>query len=66
MMQENLNIHYHVKRLILMSLGKYKTEDEQANALGINKRTLYKYRKIYNLPVRQKRNERKRKNNTTA
>jgi len=54
-MQENLNIHYHTKRLILIALGKYKTEDEQAKALGICPRTLYKYRKIYDLPVRKLR-----------
>lgn len=44
-----LNLEYHIKRLILIALGKFKTEKEQAKALGISTRTLYSYRKKYNL-----------------
>jgi len=48
-MQENLNLDYHIKRLIIIALAKYKTETEQSRALGVSKRTLYNYRKRYSL-----------------
>lgn len=46
---ENLNLDYHIKRLIIIALAKYKSQPEQAKALGITTRTLYNYCKRYNL-----------------
>jgi len=48
-MEGTLNIDYHIKRLLLIAKGKYKTEKEQAEALGICTKTLCKYKKKYNL-----------------
>ncbi len=41
-MAEILNIQYHERRLILKALNKYSTREEQAAALKIDKRTIYK------------------------
>lgn len=49
MTEGTLNIEYHVKRLIMIAVAKYKTEYQQAQALGIDRRTLYNYKKKYNL-----------------
>lgn len=46
---EYLNIDYHIKRLVLIAMAKYKHHTEQAEALGIDVRTLYNYRKKYKL-----------------
>lgn len=48
-MEGTLNIDYHVKRLLLIAIAKFKTEKEQAEALGICTTTLWKYKKKYNL-----------------
>lgn len=45
----SLNIDYHVKRLILIAMGRFKTCKDQANALGISATTLINYKKRYNL-----------------
>lgn len=52
-----LNIDYHVKRLVLIAIGKYKTQKEQAKVLGITVRGLNKYLKRHNLNYQEiKRN----------
>ena len=47
MAQEYLNIDYHINRLLLIATNKFKTEKEQAEALGVTTKTLYNYRKKY-------------------
>lgn len=49
MTEGTLNIDYHIKRLMMIAKGKYKTEKEQAEALGISTTTLWKYKKKYNV-----------------
>ena len=49
MPKEYLNIDYHIKRLILIAMAKYKTKKEQAKALGIHTRTLADYKWRYKL-----------------
>ena len=49
MTEPTLNIEYHIKRLILIALGKYKTDEQAAKALGVARRTLYNYKKKYHL-----------------
>lgn len=49
MAEEYLNIDYHIKRLILIAMAKYKNKKEQAKALGIHTRTLADYKWRYNL-----------------
>ena len=44
-MEVSLNIDYHIKILLLVALAKYKTGQEQADALGITRRTLINYKK---------------------
>lgn len=44
-----LNLDYHIKRLLLTAIAKYKTQQEQAKALGITNRTLINYCKKYDL-----------------
>ena len=51
MAEEYLNIDYHIKRLLLIAINKFKTEKEQAEALGVTTKTLYNYRKKYSLNV---------------
>lgn len=52
-MDENLNIEYHVRRLVLIALGKFKTRKEAAQALGITPRTLARYQKKFNYPKQE-------------
>lgn len=55
---ECLNLDYHIKRLLLIAIGKYKTQSEQAEALGISQRTLTTYLKKYNLNyIKEKKNK---------
>jgi len=54
---EYLNIDYHIKRLLLIAIAKFKTKPEQAKALGISERTLTVYFKKYNINyVKEKKN----------
>jgi len=54
---EYLNIDYHIKRLLLIAITKFKTKPEQAKALGVSERTLTVYFKKYNINyVKEKRN----------
>jgi transcriptional regulator with PAS, ATPase and Fis domain len=46
---EYLNLDYHIKRLLLTAMARYKTQQEQAKALGITSRTLINYCKKYEL-----------------
>lgn len=45
--QENLNIDYNCKRLILKALNKHPTIAEAAAALGMSERTLYRWMEEY-------------------
>ncbi len=47
--QENLNIEYHKKRLILKSLNKHKKVKDAAKHLGISTRNLWLQRENYNI-----------------
>lgn len=49
MQEENLNIHYHVKRLFLKALNKYKTTQEVANAVGSSARQVLRLKKDFNV-----------------
>ena len=46
---EYLNLDYHIKRLLLMAITRYRNQSEQAKALGISKATLTRYLKKYEL-----------------
>lgn len=48
-----LNIDYHIKRLILIALNRYKTRREQGKALGITKPTLRSYCKKYGINIEE-------------
>ena len=47
MNEEKLNIDDHIKRLWLIVKQKYRTQKEQAKALGITTRTLINYNHKY-------------------
>lgn len=48
-MDGSLNIEYHVRRLIVIAIAKYKTTKEQSEALGISINTFKAYRKKYGI-----------------
>ena len=50
---EYLNLDYHIKRLLLIAITRYKTKPQQAKALGITERTLTNYFKRYNINYRE-------------
>lgn len=50
---EYLNLDYHIKRLLLMAITRYKNQDEQAKALGISKSSLVRYCKRYQLNYKE-------------
>ena len=46
---EYLNIDYHIKKLLIIAIARFKTKKEQAQALGITIKTLARYLKKYGL-----------------
>lgn len=50
---ECLNLDYHIKRLLLIAISRFKTQEEQAKALGITSRTLDNYCKRYSLKYKE-------------
>ena len=48
-MEEILNIQHHTVRLILKSLNCSKTLQEAAQKCGLNKKSLYNYRRDNNI-----------------
>lgn len=44
-----LNLDYHIKRLLLIATGKYKTKSDQSRALGITVKRLNGLKKKYNI-----------------
>ena len=57
-MDESLNIEYHVRRLVLIAIGKFSTQKEAARALGISPRTLAWYQKKFNYSKQENDNSR--------
>tara|TARA_R100000406_G_scaffold88960_1_gene74664 strand:+ start:316 stop:501 length:186 start_codon:yes stop_codon:yes gene_type:complete len=51
MKDENLNIAYWQKKLVLTALRKYPTQWEAAAALEISERTLIRYKHQYNIEI---------------
>jgi len=49
MKEEILNIEYYYKIFSIKALNKSKTNKEAAQKLGITERTLYRYKKQYNI-----------------
>ena len=49
MKEEILNIEYYYKTFSIKALNKSKTNKEAAQKLGITERTLYRYKKQYNI-----------------
>ena len=49
MSEENLNIDFHRKELLLKVLNKIKDRDEQAKKLGVTKRTINNFMKRFNV-----------------
>lgn len=49
MEEENLNIEWHIKQRVLKALNKFKNDFKAAAALGINARTLYSYKKRFDI-----------------
>lgn len=47
--QENLNIEFHHKRLILKALTKFVINKRAAKELGISVRTLYRLKRNYGI-----------------
>lgn len=50
-MEENLNIQYHTQRLLIKALNQEKTAEAAAPKLGIAVRTVYRYRKMFNIKL---------------
>lgn len=50
-MNENLNIEYHKKRLLLKALNVCKKKEDACKALGISNRTLYRLIKLYKIKL---------------
>jgi len=48
-MDENLNIDYHIKILLLKALERAPKRKDAAALLGISQRTLTRYIHIYNI-----------------
>lgn len=48
-MQENLNIFYNIKLLVIKALNKHDTHAAAAKALGISERTLYHYKNVFRI-----------------
>lgn len=48
-MEGSLNIDYHIKRLVMIALGRYNTLQSAADALGVTVNTLKNYKKKYSL-----------------
>jgi transcriptional regulator of acetoin/glycerol metabolism len=46
---ENLNLDHNIKLLLLKALNKYKWESEAAEALGVSKKTLWRYKNTYGI-----------------
>lgn len=49
MPEEILNIEYHVKKLFLKALNKYKTTQEVADAVGYSARQVLRLKKDFNV-----------------
>lgn len=47
--EENLNIEWHTKRLILAALNKCKNSKEAAEELGMSERNLFYLKKLYGI-----------------
>ena len=50
---EIINIEHHQRRLMMKALNRYKNDEEAAAALGIDKRTLVRWKKDFKV-VRKK------------
>jgi hypothetical protein len=48
-MDEILNVDYHRRRLLTISLNVSKTHEEAAKKCGITKRTLFIWKRNYNI-----------------
>jgi len=46
---EVLNIDYHVKHMTIKALNKFNKIELAAAALGVNKRTISRYQKRFNI-----------------
>lgn len=47
--EENLNIEWHTKRLILAALNKCKSTREAAEELGMSERNLFALKQVYGI-----------------
>ena len=56
MTDESLNIEWHTKRLCLKALNTTISHDDAAIALGITGRTLYRYKRQFNIGFDKKEN----------
>lgn len=57
MIDETLNIEWHIKHLCLKALNRTIHHDEAALALGITGRTLYRYKRQFNIGFDKKENK---------
>lgn len=48
-MEENLNLDYNIKLLVLKALNKFKKIGPAAEALGVSERTLKRYKRGYRI-----------------
>lgn len=47
--EENLNIEWHTKRLVLAALNKCRSTREAASELGMSERNLYALKQVYGI-----------------
>lgn len=56
-MTENLNLEFHIKRLVIKALNKFNSDTKAAEALGISIRTLYHWKRKFKLVKRVYENQ---------
>lgn len=48
-MEETLNIEYHIKRVVCRALNTSDNVNQAAQKLGLSPRTVFLYKKVYNV-----------------
>ena len=56
-MNEILNIEYHVKRMVIKALNQTQSHEAAGRLLGVTGRTVYRYKRQFDIVYDAKRNE---------